>query len=417
MAFVVLGSSRRLRCDAKLEPPARLSERGARGVSRAGAPSASRMSASAVRSGWSNWSTTGMSKRSGGTEEYEPDAHAKHKERAAKALSSPPAAAAAAAAPAASANGVVDSIAAEDIGAFPDSDPAEALQRMSGVAGHGRRIRGKRGRDRACGRRGPEIAVELEPWSPDRPYLHALDAAGRADFARVFAAQERRNGAMPVFYLDVAEWLFRKQREAEAVEMLLSALELPARDTETIALVADRLMRYGQLERAIWLYEEVCRLDPGPSAAGAQAGAGARTARADAAGARRRAAISSGRWRCSKRCHHGAQRRRLRRHRAGVHSWTPTAIIPRLRALGSRKFALDPRLIDDARRRSARGHRVEHRRQRHGPVGRSARRRALYLQQPRDGYRRQALERHDFRVMVPRNTCCGARSTANTRSA
>ena len=85
---------------------------------------------------------------------------------------------------------------------------------------------------------------------------------------------------MPVFYLDVAEWLFRKQRKAEAVEMLLSALELPARDTETIALVADRLMRYGQLGRAIWLYEEVLPAGPGPSAAGAQAGAGARTARA-----------------------------------------------------------------------------------------------------------------------------------------
>jgi len=258
-------------------------------------------------------------------EEYEPDAHAKHKEREAKALSSPPVAAAAAAAPAARANGVVDSITAEDIGAFPDSARAEEVI-VTGM--------------RATG---PEIAVELEPWSPDRPYLHALDAAGRANFARVFAAQERRNGAMPVFYLDVAEWLFRKQRKAEAVEMLLSALELPARDTETIALVADRLMRYGQLGRAIWLYEEVCRLDPDlPQPARKLALALEQRALAPHARDPRRdleralALLETVIMAPSDGDYEGMEL---------VSLMDANEIIPRLRALGSHEFSLDPRLV------------------------------------------------------------------------
>ena len=254
--------------------------------------------------------------------EYAPDAHAERKKQVANSRSSPGAAAAPAAA---SASGTVDSITAEDVGALPNSAQAEEVM-VTGLWATG-----------------PEIAVELEPWSPDRPYLHALDAAGLANFARVFAAQERRNGAMPVFYLDVAEWLFRKQRKAEAVEMLLSALELPARDTETIELVADRLMRYGQFARALWLYEEVCRLDPDrPQPARKLALALEQRALAPQARDPRRdleralALLETVIMTPSDGAYEGIEL---------VSLMDANEIIPRLRSLGSRKFSLDPRLV------------------------------------------------------------------------
>ncbi len=191
---------------------------------------------------------------------------------------------------------------------------------------------------------GKSIAVELAPWNPKRPYLRALDAAPLASFEQVFETQEREFGSMPVFYFDVAEWLFRKQRVAAATEILLSALELPARDTETIALVADRLQRYGQLDRAIWLYEEVCRVDPGRP----------QPARTLALALQRRALAAKA----------SASRKDLERALALLTRivLTPPAdqyrgvemialmdanhIIPRLRSLGTSSFALDARLID-----------------------------------------------------------------------
>ena len=39
--------------------------------------------------------------------------------------------------------------------------------------------------------------------------------------------------------------------------MLLSALELPTRNNQTLAIVADRLLRYGETDRAIWLLERL----------------------------------------------------------------------------------------------------------------------------------------------------------------
>jgi len=189
----------------------------------------------------------------------------------------------------------------------------------------------------------PEISVELEPWNPERPYLKALEAAGAAGYERALLVQMRKFGALPVFYFDVAEWLHRKGRSAQATEILLSALELPSRDTETLSLVADRLLRYAQTDRAVWLYEEVVRLDPDrPQPARTLALAlaqraslpGARTPRKDLE--RSLALLTAIVMSPPQDAFQGVEL---------VCLMDANGIIPRLRELGVRKFDLDQRLI------------------------------------------------------------------------
>jgi hypothetical protein len=100
-------------------------------------------------------------------------------------------------------------------------------------------------------------AIAIEPWKADRPYLAALDAASPADAERVFAAQQAEHGALPAFWLDVADWAWRKGDRRRAVRLLLSALELPTRDSATLSIVAERLLRYGEVERAVSLLERL----------------------------------------------------------------------------------------------------------------------------------------------------------------
>lgn len=120
------------------------------------------------------------------------------------------------------------------------------------IAVTGSRVEPARGRGR--GSRG---SIAIEPWKADRPYLAALNAAHAADLERVFAEQQAEHGALPAFWLDVADWAFRKGRRADAIQLVLSALELPTRNNQTLSIVADRLMRYGEIDRAIWLYERL----------------------------------------------------------------------------------------------------------------------------------------------------------------
>ncbi len=105
------------------------------------------------------------------------------------------------------------------------------------------------------------IEVEVQPWNPERPYLAALKAAGPDGFAAAFTAEEAKWGKTPAFYLDVAEYLFRSGRTAQAVQMALSALEVPGGDNRTLTLVADRMMRYGDMDRGVWLYDRLAWLE------------------------------------------------------------------------------------------------------------------------------------------------------------
>jgi hypothetical protein len=99
--------------------------------------------------------------------------------------------------------------------------------------------------------------IALEPWKPERPYLRALLAATPATRERIFAEQQREHGDLPAFWLDVADWAWRAGRRADAIAFVLSALELPTRNSQTLAIVADRLIRYGETDRAIWLLERL----------------------------------------------------------------------------------------------------------------------------------------------------------------
>lgn len=88
----------------------------------------------------------------------------------------------------------------------------------------------------------------------DRAYLKAFDRDPAA-FDRLFAEWEIKAGGVPIFYFDVADWLHAKGRRAEAVETLLSALDLPSANGVTMGIVAARLQRWGEHDLAIAMRE------------------------------------------------------------------------------------------------------------------------------------------------------------------
>ncbi len=82
--------------------------------------------------------------------------------------------------------------------------------------------------------------IAVDAWLPKREYLAAFDA-DPASFDQLFVEWERKAGGVPSFYLDSADWLVRHNRSKEAIETLLSALDLPSANAATLGLVAARL--------------------------------------------------------------------------------------------------------------------------------------------------------------------------------
>jgi hypothetical protein len=102
---------------------------------------------------------------------------------------------------------------------------------------------------------GKTIEISIADVLSDQPYLKALNAATPDQRLQVLAAQEKTYGSLPAFYLETSEWFRLKGDHATAEELLYSALELPATDDETRQVVAFRLQRDGQLDRAINMLE------------------------------------------------------------------------------------------------------------------------------------------------------------------
>jgi tetratricopeptide (TPR) repeat protein len=101
-----------------------------------------------------------------------------------------------------------------------------------------------------------DAAIETAEWNPDRPWIAAFEAAGNGWAAEV-DRQRVANGALPIFWFDLAEWQWRKGRAVEARRAAEAALDLPSRDNQTLSIVAARLQRYGDLDRALALLEQL----------------------------------------------------------------------------------------------------------------------------------------------------------------
>jgi Vault protein inter-alpha-trypsin domain len=193
------------------------------------------------------------------------------------------------------------------------------------------------------GTRAPnDVQIAVSAWRPDRDYLDAFDADPAA-FDRVFAEWDKKSGDVPSFYLDTADWLYRKGRTDLAIETLLSALDLPVANEVTLGMVASRLERYGAVDEAIALRERHAALDadhPQPQrllalALAKRASLGKPTGAADIARAIRLLADVAlspldPRWR-------GIDM---------VALVEANALLPKLKALGG-SFELDPRLTNN----------------------------------------------------------------------
>jgi len=226
----------------------------------------------------------------------------------------------------------------------PTAPEARGESANADIVVTGGRIRGNAGAEQeAPPGRSRHGSITIEPWKPDRPYLAALDQASPAERERVFAEQQREHGALPAFWLDTADWAWRAGRRADAVALVLSALELPTRNSQTLAIVADRLLRYGETDRAIWLLERLAaaeddRPQPRRTLALALARRAAQAPR-EAARADLARAISlltevvMTPW---DGAYDGIEMIAL---------VEANALIPRYRALGGSALALDPRLI------------------------------------------------------------------------
>lgn len=107
-----------------------------------------------------------------------------------------------------------------------------------------------------------QAQVSVQGWDPSTPYLAALRGVSPDDAYGVYLDQKHAYGRSPAFYLDVASYLYRIDKDDEARRVLTNISELELGDARLLRIVAYKLQDEGELNLAIRLFEEVRELRP-----------------------------------------------------------------------------------------------------------------------------------------------------------
>ena len=83
----------------------------------------------------------------------------------------------------------------------------------------------------------PTVKVAIRKWSPDRPYLKAVQGLCAEEFFNEYVKQRNGYSDLPGFYLEMADVAAECDDPYMAAETALSAVELPA---STVLPVAKR---------------------------------------------------------------------------------------------------------------------------------------------------------------------------------
>lgn len=109
---------------------------------------------------------------------------------------------------------------------------------------------------------GISVTMDIRPWSPDRPYLEAVEGLCEADLHKAYLEQRQEFGTIAGFYFEIADVFSACGENEKAVAITLSALELPDADHDTLTAVGKRLTRFGDIDTAIDVFRRVTEIDP-----------------------------------------------------------------------------------------------------------------------------------------------------------
>jgi tetratricopeptide (TPR) repeat protein len=108
--------------------------------------------------------------------------------------------------------------------------------------------------------RQPGIAIK--PWDPATPYLKELRAAKEKDRLAVYFKNRARFGESPAFFLDCADFFFAAKDRDLALQVLSNLAELRLEDAAILRILGYRLRDAGYLDLAIETFEQVLRMRP-----------------------------------------------------------------------------------------------------------------------------------------------------------
>lgn len=102
-----------------------------------------------------------------------------------------------------------------------------------------------------------EPSIIVADWTPDRPYLLAMDSVAAAEHYTKYLELRKDFISTPTFYFDMAGFFFRIKDKATAVKILSNIAELKIEDHELYVMLGFKLKEAGEYNNALFIFKKV----------------------------------------------------------------------------------------------------------------------------------------------------------------
>ena len=109
----------------------------------------------------------------------------------------------------------------------------------------------------SLGYKPPQASIVLNAYDPDTPYLKVMEYADPANAVETYYQLKKEYGQTPSFYVDVADYFFKKGDLAQAVLVVSNLAELNLEDAQLLRVLGYKLSSYKAYKEAIEVFRKV----------------------------------------------------------------------------------------------------------------------------------------------------------------
>ena len=103
----------------------------------------------------------------------------------------------------------------------------------------------------------PQARIVLNAYDPDTPYLKVMEYTDPAKAIETYHKLKKEYGQTPSFYVDVADYFFKKGDLAQAVLVVSNLAELSLEDAQLLRVLGYKLSSYKAYKEAIEVFRKV----------------------------------------------------------------------------------------------------------------------------------------------------------------
>ena len=108
----------------------------------------------------------------------------------------------------------------------------------------------------------PTSKIELNAYNPDTPYLKVMEYTEYAKAVETYYKLKKEYGNTPSFYVDVADYFFKKGNREQAILVVSNLAELGLDDPQLLRVLGYKLSRYNAKKEAVQVFQKVVTIRP-----------------------------------------------------------------------------------------------------------------------------------------------------------